>query len=59
MNINLRFPAMTIKTIPPNAKYIVMSDCHRGDGSAADEVCTAEGCRTYPLAITRTILETG
>jgi len=28
---------MTIKTIPPNAKYIVMSDCHRGDGSAADE----------------------
>jgi 3-dehydroquinate synthase class II len=54
MNINLRFPAMTIKTIPPNAKYIVMSDCHRGD-----EVCTAEGCRTYPLAITRTILETG
>jgi predicted phosphodiesterase len=26
---------------------------------AGDEVCTAEGCRTYPLAITRTILETG
>jgi hypothetical protein len=26
---------------------------------AGDEVCTADGCRTYPLAITRTILETG
>jgi hypothetical protein len=26
---------------------------------AGDEVCNAEGCRTYPLAIIRTILETG
>ena len=28
---------MNIKTIPPNAKYIVMSDCHRGNGAAGDE----------------------
>ena len=26
---------------------------------AGDEVCNDEGCRNYPLAITRTILETG
>jgi len=28
---------MNIKTMPPNAKYIVMSDCHRGNGAAGDE----------------------
>jgi hypothetical protein len=28
---------MNIKTIPPNAKYILMSDCHRGNGAAGDE----------------------
>jgi len=27
---------MNIKTIPPNAKYIVMSDCHRGNGADED-----------------------
>ena len=30
-------PEAKIQTLTPNAKYIVMSDCHRGDGSAADE----------------------
>jgi hypothetical protein len=30
-------PNANIKTVPSNAKYIVMSDCHRGVGSAADE----------------------
>ncbi|MCX5830314.1 MAG: hypothetical protein NT140_00210 [Deltaproteobacteria bacterium] len=30
-------PNANIKTVPSNGKYIVMSDCHRGDGSAADE----------------------
>lgn len=31
------FPDANIKTITPDAKFIVMSDCHRGDGSAGDE----------------------
>jgi predicted phosphodiesterase len=30
-------PNANIKTVSANGKYIVMSDCHRGDGSAADE----------------------
>jgi hypothetical protein len=42
-----------------DSRFIVLSDCHRGNGSAGDEICAADGCRTYPLSITRTVLETG
>jgi hypothetical protein len=36
---NAKFKDLTHKVtpFPPDAKFIVMSDCHRGDGSAADE----------------------
>jgi hypothetical protein len=34
---NAKFQDLTPKVtpFPPDAKFIVMSDCHRGDGSAA------------------------
>lgn len=36
---NAKFKDLTHKVtpFPPDTKFIVMSDCHRGDGSAADE----------------------
>ena len=36
---NAKFKDLTHKVtpFPPYTKFIVMSDCHRGDGSAADE----------------------